>query len=174
MRDNQERSRKESLKKQQEVTSKLIEALKEKGYEWSNCSINGIYFPIEVSSDRTGYGWGKVYTGKVRIKVGNWGEIKQFPEPKAGFDISKIVSYIIEQVKLEEKKIAKERELSQKKEKAQQVANTINRSIPGTAFGLNAIVDKHGYLSLDIRVRCSEEQAEKILRYAAGILHEEG
>lgn len=67
--------------------------------DWRHVAIDGVPIRVEVRSERhrgsSSY-YGPNFNGKVRIVVGDYGNVRQFPQRKAGHDYDAIVDEILQ------------------------------------------------------------------------------
>lgn len=86
-----------------ETIAALRAKLEAMGHQWTEqeryggkvFSVDGIVEPFAVKEQRTGYSpYSSEPNGKLYISVGDYGNMRTFPEPKAGFDIDKIAAVV--------------------------------------------------------------------------------
>lgn len=137
-----------------EVIAKLKATLEGLGHEvdtgtaaFGFTRVDGAWVSLEVVEQGSRPYQGMRGAGRLRIKFGQWGERKQFPEPRTGFDLDKIAKAILTyiEVKRVDKKFADARR--DKMAAAQKLADEINAD---QGFGL-------GYRGLHVGVTHSAE-----------------
>lgn len=69
--------------------------------DWRHVAIDGVLIRVEVRSERqrgVGSYYGPNFNGKVRVVVGDYGDVRQFPQRKNGHDYDAIVDEILRRV----------------------------------------------------------------------------
>jgi hypothetical protein len=138
----------------------------ERGGEWSP-TVDGVLLHLEISEEGRG-GWRRQHgNGRLRLKFGGYGDVRQFPEPKAGFDARKIAEEIAIYVKgcLAQRK--REQEASARLQTNRAIADAINAELGLSTFmGPRADVESRtGRLIVRIDAALNEEQARALLAF---------
>jgi hypothetical protein len=103
-------------------------------------------------------------TGRLRIKIGNIGDVQQFPEPKTGFDVGKIADAIEKMVA--RKKSAEESRLEVEKARNvnEPLAKRLNKEFGLSDYGQpRACVGSSGELRVEFKGDVDESKARRIL-----------
>jgi hypothetical protein len=111
-------------------------------------------------------------TGRLRLKVGSYGNTKQFPEPKAGFDIEKIAAYVVARVRENKERNDYARQCSAIHQVNAAVAKQINTDLGATIGGPHAesteVAGKVRLCGLDMC--CDEATARRVLAAIRDVL----
>jgi len=142
------------------------------GHRWEEPTLNGcgpkvdgVYIHLDIFEEGKG-GWRRQQgNGRLRIKFGPWGDVRQFPEPKAGFDTRKIAGEISTYVKGCIARRTREQDLAARTQANRAVADAINAELGLSRFvGPRADVDaRTGMLVVRFEAACNEEQARALL-----------
>lgn len=99
------------------------------------------------------------YNGKVRFKLGNFGHVKQYPEPKAGHDFAKLAADVLayRERKLQERE--RDRKWSEKVMVVEAVARRLNEGLSERLFSVS-----NGELHFNADL--TQEQAEAFAELA--------
>jgi hypothetical protein len=161
------------------VRAALQAELEGLGHRWeeptpNGCGpkVDGVYIHLDIFEEGKG-GWRRQHgNGRLRIKFGPWGDVRQFPEPKAGFDARKIAREISAYIKGCIARRTRERDLTVRTQANRTVADAINAELGLSRFvGLRADVDaRTGMLVVRFGAACNEEQARALLAGARAIL----
>lgn len=142
-----------------DVAQTIIDALKAVGHEVKLSSdavraVAGVDYPCLVSVDgvsmemkltaqqrggRDQMGWGSIhYTGTLSMTLGTYPDAKNYPEPKAGFDVAKTVARIQEAVRTRKDKDDREAERRDSIKNAEVIGAEVQQAIeaamgPGAA-----------------------------------------
>ena len=147
----------------QGIKDQLAAALTAKGRTVTHTpydvSVDGISIHLKVSEDGAGGRYSHRGSGKLRIKFGGYGSMRQFPEPKAGFDMEKIATEIDNHVKNGLETLARNQKLQAQVKDMEPVAAALNAE-----FGQFSVrVDNSGALVVRCERQVTEGQARKFL-----------
>jgi hypothetical protein len=134
---------------------------------------DGIFIHLEISEDTATGGWiGRSRgTGRLRIKFGDYGDVRQFPEPKKGFDIEKLAGEISVHIQCQTRARALREERAVRYNVNKVVAAQINTDLGLKDYSPRAVVDgTTGALVVQVSTGCSEVQARAILAAVKQIL----
>lgn len=153
------------------VVTGIFDALKQLGHATGGSEpslIDGVYIHLAVTEDHKSYSnWHRTYgTGRLRVKFGGYGNVRQFPEPKAGFTPERLaqiageISNYVSQLALAR---VRQQEAAARYESGKAVAERINSDLglppyrspraESTGNGLRVCIDKI----------CTEAQARALL-----------
>jgi len=100
------------------------------GYAIENVRVDGEHVSIVVNPERD---WSRKLTGKIRVSIGGYGDTRNFPEPKAGFNLEKLAAAVYSNVES-----ARELRLSRASADAKCVRrNALAEALPKTSTGIS-------------------------------------
>jgi hypothetical protein len=124
-------------------------------------TVGGEYLPVEVKAERGG-AMARM-RGKIRIQVGTYGDKKQFPERKGGFDFAAIVDAIEAQLKAAKDGRKRDKERSKKKDNLDEALSRINEKLGESISNVRVFVD-HNLHGINIHLdSLTEERANEVL-----------
>lgn len=124
-------------------------------------SIGSEYLPVEIRAEQ-GTAMGRV-RGKIRVQVGGYGERKQFPERKDGFDFAAIVDAIVDLIKCKKDTRKRDKEESRQKASLEEALARVKGKLGQPIDGVCLFVD-YNLHGLNIHLDgLTEERANKVL-----------
>jgi len=142
-----------SKAKRSHIREALKAAMKAAELEWDGHQVNGQFLDISIDEDtKGGMTWSMYHrgTGKFRIKVGSYGEVKQFPEPKKGFDYEKITKHITARLQRRKDSEVLEKARRNKSASNQSIADRVNAQTGCQNWqGTRATVGRTGSLMVE-------------------------
>jgi hypothetical protein len=104
--------------------------------------IDGMYVHFTIEAQHTD--WGR-YTGKLYISLRGSGRTRMFPEPKAGFDLDKMVQRVLDQAAKRKAYEDSEKARKAEREKKYESNRRLNKAIASTKLDSSAYhVREHG------------------------------
>jgi len=124
-------------------------------------SIGGEYLPIEIRAER-GTAMARM-RGKIRVQVGGYGDRKQFPERKDGFDFAAIVDAISEAIKRNKESRKRNKEEAKQKASLDEALSRVKEKLGQPIDGVRLFVD-YNLHGLNIHLDgLTEERANEVL-----------
>lgn len=161
-------------------------ALAALGHEWEDRAthsgperdvvVDGVAIYLVIAEDIKNSDWlRRSGNGRLRLKFGDYGEVRQFPEPKRGFDTRHIAAEISAYVR---DKVARHQfatDLETRRRRSRAVVDAINAQLELDRGGeVRADVDiRTGRLMVSVQTICSEEMTRAILMAAVQLLRTE-
>lgn len=123
--------------------------------------VGGEYLPVEVKAERGG-AMARA-RGKIRIQVGTYGDKKQFPERKEGFDFVAVVDAIQEQIKRGKESRKRDKDKAKQKEALDEAVARVKEKMGQPIDGVRVFVD-YNLHGLNIHLDgLTEERANDVL-----------
>lgn len=123
--------------------------------------VGGEYIPVEVKAERGG-AMARV-RGKIRIQVGGYGDKKQFPERKDGFDFAAVVDAIEAQIKAAKDGRKRDKERNKTKDHLDEALSRVKEQLGQPISGVRVFVD-HNLHGINIHLdSLTEERANEVL-----------
>ena len=126
--------------------------------------VDGVYTDFQCSPDYH-RGWSCYPTGRLRIKVGGYGRVTQFPEPKTGFNAEKIAAEIHHIVEGGKAKAKREGEARERKANNDVIAKRLREEFGLEEYAGPIQVDyTTGEMKLKVQMTIDEDEARQILK----------
>lgn len=123
--------------------------------------VGGEYLPVEVKAERGG-AMARV-RGKIRIQIGTYGDKKQFPERKDGFDFAAVVDAIQASIKRSKDSRKQDKERTKHKDSLDEAVSRVKEKLGQPIEGVRVFVD-HNLHGLNIHLDgLTEERANDVL-----------
>ncbi len=137
-------------------------------------AVDGIDVFLEMPEEGMGTFHSRRGSGRLRLKFGDYGDVQQFPEPKAGFDAPRIAKAISAYVRERVARQQAAEALCRRRDASRALADAINDDLGlSSACGIRAEANLHsGSLQVRIEQSCSENEARALLAVAKQILAE--
>jgi hypothetical protein len=144
------------------VQTKLmsIGAWVHKGAEWqAPDAVNGQHLYFKIKTTSSGSSWSRRSNDKLVITLGDYGDTRMFPEPKAGFDVSKTAERIIDVVA----ESARKQALNQAKRNAEEIGMSLQKEVQGIC---NSIIEVRnvGSETFKLTTMVSADQAREVAK----------
>jgi hypothetical protein len=124
-------------------------------------SVGGEYVSVEIKPE-----FGTAMSrqrGKIRIKVGDYGQRQQFPERKTGFDFVAIVDTVLAHVKGLKEKQTRNKDRAKQKDALDAAVSRIKEKLGQPITGVSVAVDHHLH-GINIELNgLTEERANEVL-----------